>query len=90
MRLIGEPKRHGKGVVVVLQKSVSVLALIQSRYGLLKLLQARVQVLLGLPPCGQVGLHHPPQREVVPNVCTLREKMTFQMSPIYAKFINFC
>lgn len=76
--LIGEAKGHTEGVVVVLQEGVSVAALVQSGHGALELLQPRAQVLLGPPPAGQVGLHHPAQREVVPCICTLRETMTFQ------------
>lgn len=73
MGLIREAKGHTKGVKVILQEGVSVLALVQSRHCVLELLQPRAQVLLAAPPTGQVGPHHPAQREVVPCICTLRE-----------------
>lgn len=63
---------------MVLQEGVSVLPLVQSRHSPLKLLQPRAQVVLSPPPPGQVGIHHPAQREVVAYICTLTETGTFQ------------
>lgn len=72
MGLIGEAKGHTEGVIVILQETVSVLALVQTGHSALELLQPRVQVLLGPPATGEVGLHHLAQRQVVPCICTLR------------------
>lgn len=72
MRVIGEAQRHAESVEVLLQESISVLSLVKARHGALELLQPRAKVLLVPPAIGQVGLHHLPQQEVVPCICTLR------------------
>lgn len=72
MGLIGEAQRHAESVQVLLQEGISVLTLGKARHGSLELLQPCVKVLLGPPATGQVGLHHLPQCEVVPCICTLR------------------
>lgn len=73
MGLIRETKGHTESVIVVLKEGVSVPALVQSGHCLLELLQPCAKILLGPPSTGQVGLHHPSQREVVPYICTLRD-----------------
>lgn len=72
MGMVGEAQRHAESAEVVLQDSISVPGLVKARHGGLELLQPRAKVLLGLPAIGQVGLHHLPQQEVVPCICTLR------------------
>lgn len=81
--LVGEAEGHTEGVIVVLQEGVSVLTLVQSGHGDLELLQPRAQVLLVPPPTGQVGLHHPAQRDVVPCICTLREARQMDNNHLY-------
>lgn len=72
MRMIGEAQRHAESIEVLLQERISVSSLIKARHGALELLQPRAKILLVPPAIGQVGLHHLPQQEVVPCVCTLR------------------
>lgn len=72
MGVIGEAQRHAESVEVLLQESISVPSLVKARHGALELLQPRAKVLLVPPAMGQVGLHHLPQHEVVPCICTLR------------------
>lgn len=78
MRLIREAKGHAEGVIVVLQEAVSIMNLVQFGYSDLELLQPCTQVLLGPSPTGQVGIHYPTQRDVVPYICTLREAIKIQ------------
>lgn len=72
MGLIGKAQWHAESVKMVLQEGISVPTLGKTRHGALELLQPCAKVLLGPPMTGQVGLHHLPQRQVVPYICTLR------------------
>lgn len=72
MGMVGEAQRHAESVEVLLQDSISVSSLVKARHDALQLLQPLAEVLLVLPAIGQVGLHHLPQHEVVPCICTLR------------------